>query len=47
MDTLTEKINTEKKLWEEPQSKDLNINSGGTPNLFEDTDYTLTFFSEG
>ena len=39
MNSQIEKINTEKKLWEEPQSKDFNINTGGTPNSFEGGEY--------
>ena len=40
MNSQLENLNTEKKLWEEPQSKDLNINTGPFPNTFEGGDYT-------
>ena len=39
MDTLTEKIKTEKKFWEQPKSEPINIKSGSSYLTREDFEY--------
>ena len=39
MNNQTEKLNTEKKLWEQPKSEEINIQGGQYVNNFEGGSY--------